>query len=75
MTLLRTLTQPNRPPELMGRAMGLSATAQNGAFPIGSLLLAGLVAATSISTATILSGIVCAVCVWMVAVRPHVRSL
>jgi MFS family permease len=75
MTLLRTMMQLNTPPELMGRVMGLSATAQNGAFPIGSLLLAGLVAVTSISTATILSGVVCAVCVWAVAIRPHVRSL
>jgi MFS family permease len=75
MTLLRTLTQLNTPPELMGRVMGLSAMAQNGSFPIGSVLLAALVAATSITTATVLSGVVCAVCVWAVAVRPHVRSL
>jgi MFS family permease len=73
MTLLRTLTQVNTPPELMGRVMGLSATAQNGSFPIGALLLFGLVSATSVSTAMILAGFLCIAATGLIALRPHVR--
>ncbi len=75
MTLLRTLTQMNTPPELMGRVMGLSMMAQNGAFPVGALLLFGLVSATSVSTAMIIAGFICVVATSLVAIRPHVRQL
>jgi MFS family permease len=75
MTLLRTLMQLNTPPELMGRVMGLSAMAQNGAFPIGSIVLAGLVAATSVSGAMVISGVLCSALIWLVALPPHVRRL
>ncbi len=73
MTLLRTLTQVNTPSELMGRVMGLSAMAQNGAFPIGALLLVGLVSATSVSTAMIIVGFVCVAATSIIAVGPHLR--
>ncbi|NNE12651.1 MAG: MFS transporter [Ilumatobacter sp.] len=75
MTLLRTLTQVNTPPELMGRVMGLAAMAQNGAFPIGALLLVGLVSATSVSTAMVIAGFLCVACTSAIAVHPHVREL
>ncbi|MDJ0767198.1 MAG: MFS transporter [Ilumatobacter sp.] len=75
MTLLRTLTQMNTPPELMGRVMGLSMMAQNGAFPIGALLLVGLVSATSVSTAMVIAGFICVACTALIAVGPHVRRL
>lgn len=75
MTLMRTLTQVHTPPELMGRVMGLSAMAQNGAFPIGALILVGLVNATSVGTAMVLAGVLCTLGVLAVAVRPHVRAL
>ena len=74
MTLLRTLVQVNTPPELMGRVMGLSAMAQNGSFPIGALLLVGLVSISSVATAMVISGAICTVCVWMVALPPHLRQ-
>lgn len=75
MTLMRTLLQLHTPPELMGRVMGLSAMAQNGAFPIGALALFGLVTLTSVSTAMIVAGIVCSVLVWIIVLRPTIRSL
>lgn len=75
MTLLRTLTQVHTPPELMGRVMGLSMMAQNGAFPIGAALLAVLVSATSVSTAMIIAGVICSCGTGLIALRPHVRSL
>ena len=75
MTLLRTLTQQHTPPELMGRVMGLVAMAQNGAFPITALLLVGLVAATSVSTAMIVAGVLCCLLVAIINVRPVVRQL
>ncbi len=75
MTLLRTLTQLNTPPELMGRVMGLAAMAQNGAFPIGALMLFGLVSTTTVGTAMVISGIFCTICIWLVSIRSHVRSL
>jgi MFS family permease len=75
MTLLRTLTQVHTPPELMGRVMGLAAMAQNGAFPIGALMLVGLVAATSVGTALVLSGALCTAGCAAIAARPHIREL
>lgn len=75
MTTLRTLTQVHTPPELMGRVMGLAATAQNGAFPIGALILFGLVAVTSVSTAMIISGIICIAINGFIVSRPHIRRL
>lgn len=75
MTLMRTLLQLHTPPELMGRVMGLSAMAQNGAFPIGALVLFGLVTVTSVSTTMILAGVICSVLVWAIVWRPTVRDL
>jgi hypothetical protein len=75
MTLLRTLVQVNTPPELMGRVMGLSAMAQNGSFPIGALLLFGLVSVTSVATTMVLSGLICTACLGLISTRPHIRSL
>ena len=75
MTLMRTLIQVHTPPELMGRVMGLSATAQNGAFPIGAVILAVFVNRTSVATAMVLSGVLCTLAVWGIAARPHVREL
>lgn len=75
MTVLRTLMQSNTPPELMGRIMGLAATAQNGSFPLGALLLVGLVSVSSVSTAMIIAGLICVAGAGLVASRPHVRRL
>lgn len=75
MTTLRTLTQVNTPPELMGRVMGLAAMAQNGAFPLGALLLVGLVSATSVSAAMVIAGFICIGAAGLIASRPHVRRL
>lgn len=75
MTMLRTLTQMNAPPELMGRIMGLSAMAQNGSFPVSALLLFGLVSLTSVSGAMVIAGAICVACTALVASRPHVRRL
>ena len=59
MTLMRTLTQSQTPPELMGRVMGLSMMAQNGAFPVAAVGLFALVAATDVADAMVITGIVC----------------
>ena len=75
MTLLRTLTQVNTPPELMGRVMGLAAMAQNGAFPIGSLMLFGLVSVTSVSSAMVISGVICTTAIWLISIPRHVRQI
>lgn len=75
MTLMRTLLQLHTPPELMGRVMGLSAMAQHGAFPIGALALFGLVTVTSVPTTMILAGVICNVLVWVIVLRPTIRSL
>ena len=75
MTTLRTLTQVHTPPELMGRVMGLAAMAQNGSFPLGALLLFGLVSLTSVSTAMIISGMICICACGLISMRPHVRRL
>lgn len=75
MTLLRTLTQVHTPDQLMGRVMGLSAMAQNGAFPLGALALFGLVTVTSVATAMVVTGAVCSVLVWTIVLRPVVRDL
>lgn len=75
MTLMRTLTQVHTPPELMGRVMGLAAMAQNGAFPIGALMLVGVLTFASVATTMVLSGVLCVVCCSLLAIRPHVRRL
>jgi len=75
MTLLRTLTQVNTPPELMGRVMGLAAMAQNGAFPIGALMLFGLVSVTSIASTMVIAGAICTASIWLISARPHIRRL
>lgn len=75
MTLMRSLLQMNTPPEMMGRVMGLSAMAQNGVFPVASLMLAGIVAATSVTSAMVIAGVICAVLTWLLAIPPHVRRL
>jgi MFS family permease len=75
MTTLRAMVQLNTPPEMMGRVLGLSALAQNGSFPIGALLLVGLVAATSVSTAMMIVGGICTAACWIIATRPHLRSI
>ncbi len=75
MTLVRTLTQVHTPPELMGRVMGLAAMAQNGAFPIGALILVFVLNATSVAAAMVLSGVFCTICCAILAARPHIRSL
>ena len=75
MTMLRTLLQLHTPPELMGRVMGLAAMAQNGAFPIGALVLFGLVSATSVTTSMVIVGIVCSFAVWNIVFRPTIRNL
>ena len=75
MTMLRTLAQVNTPPELMGRVMGLFAMAQFGMFPIASIILFGLVAATSVSGAMVIAGVICVVVNSAIALRPEVRQL
>lgn len=75
MTLLRVLMQLHTTPELMGRVMGLSAMAQNGAFPIGAILLVVLVAATSVATTMVIVGAICTVAVCSIVWRPAVRDL
>jgi hypothetical protein len=75
MTLLRTLTQQHTPPELMGRVMGLVATAQNGAFPVTAIMLFGLVTWTGVADAMVLTGLICAVLMSAVVIRPVVRRL
>lgn len=75
MTLLRTLLQLHTAPELMGRVMGLSAMAQNGAFPIGAVMLFGLMTFASVSTTMIIAGVVSSVMVWVIVLRPTIRSL
>jgi MFS family permease len=75
MTTLRALTQVNTPPELMGRVMGLAAMAQNGSFPLGALLLFGLVSVTSVSGAMIIAGVICMIACGLMSLRPHVRRL
>jgi MFS family permease len=75
MTLMRTLLQGNTPPELMGRVMGLSATAQQGAFPVAAAILFVLVSATSVPATFVITGVAFGVLVWLAAIRPHVRNL
>jgi MFS family permease len=75
MTLMRTLTQGHTPPELMGRVMGLSMLAQNGAFPIAALGLFGLVAATDVADTMVIVGIVCCVLNLLIHLRPHIRQI
>lgn len=75
MALLRALIQEHTPPEMMGRVMGLSALAMQGAFPVGSIVLFVLVQATSLSSALVIAGVLCTIAVAAMATRPHVRQL
>lgn len=75
MALLRTLTQTNTPPELMGRVMGLVALAQFGMFPVASAILFVLVRLLGLDGALVTAGAIIAVLVWLQALRPHVRRL
>jgi predicted MFS family arabinose efflux permease len=75
MALLRTLIQEHTPPALMGRVMGLSALAMQGAFPLGSIMLFVLVRAAGLSSALVIAGALCTTAVAAMATRPHVRRL
>ncbi len=76
MTLLRTLTQSNTPPDLMGRVMGLVMMAQNGAFPVTAIGLFGLVAVVGLADAMVIIGfVIIALNFVIVGVRPHVRTI
>lgn len=75
MALLRTLIQEHTPPALMGRVMGLSALAMQGAFPLGSIVLFVLVRAAGLSSALVIAGALCTTAVAALATRPHVRRL
>ena len=75
MALLRALIQGHTPPAMMGRVMGLSALAMQGAFPLGSIVLFVLVQATSLRSALIIAGFLCTIAVAAIATRPHVRQL
>jgi hypothetical protein len=59
----------------MGRVMGLASMAQNGSFPVGALLLFGLVSVTSVGGAMVISGLICMVACGLLSIRPHVRRL
>ena len=75
MALLRTLIQEHTPAPMMGRIMGLSALAMQGAFPIGSIVLFVLVRATGLTSALVVAGALCTVAVAAIAIRPQVRCL
>lgn len=75
MALLRTLIQQHTPPALMGRIMGLSALAMQGAFPLGSIVLFVLVRAAGLTAALMIAGALCTAAVAAIASRPHVRGL
>jgi predicted MFS family arabinose efflux permease len=75
MALLRTLIQEHTPPALMGRVMGLSALAMQGAFPLGSIVLFVLVRAAGLSSSLVIAGALCTTAVGAMATRPHVRRL
>ncbi|HRB05470.1 MAG TPA: MFS transporter [Ilumatobacteraceae bacterium] len=75
MALLRALMQEHTPPAMMGRVMGLSALALQGAFPLGSVVLFVLVQATNLSSAMVIAGVLCTIAVAAIATRPHVRQL
>jgi predicted MFS family arabinose efflux permease len=75
MALLRTLIQQHTPPAVMGRVMGLSALAMQGAFPLGSVVLFVLVRAAGLSSALVIAGSLCTTAVAAMATRPHVRRL
>jgi MFS family permease len=75
MALLRTALQQHTPSELMGRMMGLSALAQQGAFPIGSVLLFVLVRLAGLGPALVIAGVLIALAVWALSVPPHLRRL
>ena len=73
--LLRTLIQQHTPPTLMGRIMGLSALAMQGAFPLGSIVLFVLVRVAGLTSAVMIAGALCTTAVAFMATRPHVRRL
>jgi MFS family permease len=75
MTLMRTLTQAETPPELMGRVMGLAMMAQNGAFPITAVGLFGLVAATDLADAIVITGLICTGLASVICARPFIRRI
>lgn len=75
MALLRTLIQQHTPPMLMGRMMGLSALAMQGAFPLGSIVLFLLVRTAGLTSALVIAGALCTAAIGAIATRPHVRSL
>ena len=75
MTMMRTLMQTHTPPELMGRVMGLASTAQNGSFPVAAAVLFALVSATSVSTAMVITGVLCSMAVWSIVFRRTIRDL
>ena len=59
----------------MGRIMGLSALAMQGAFPLGSIVLFVLVRAAGLTSALVIAGALCTAAVAAIASRPHVRCL
>ena len=75
MALLRTLIQEHTPTAMMGRIMGLSALAMQGAFPIGSIVLFVLVRAAGLTSALVIAGALCTAAVAAIAIRPQVRRL
>jgi predicted MFS family arabinose efflux permease len=75
MALLRTLIQQHTPAALMGRIMGLSALAMQGAFPLGSIVLFVLVQAAGLTSALVIAGALCTAAVAAIATRPYVRRL
>ena len=75
MALLRTLIQEHTPAAMMGRIMGLSALAMQGAFPIGSIVLFVLVRTAGLTSALVIAGALCTAAVAAIAIRPQVRRL
>lgn len=75
MALLRALLQEHTPPELMGRMMGLSALAQQGAFPLGSVVLFGLVRLAGLGPALMLAGVLCGVGIWAIGLFSPIRRI
>lgn len=75
MALLRALLQEHTQPELMGRMMGLSALAQQGAFPLGSVVLFGLVRLAGLGPALMLAGVLCAAGIWAIGLFSPIRRI
>ncbi|MEZ5280328.1 MAG: MFS transporter [Acidimicrobiales bacterium] len=74
MALLRTLTQLNTPSDRMGRVMGLATLAQFGAFPLGALVLFGLVGVTGPANAMMITGAFVSLAIWSQWLRPVLRD-